>query len=132
MSSEEIRSVQSEALDLFISKNADYGNAYKMYGPVGIIIRLGDKINRLANIQRTQVQFVHTETLRDTLIDLHNYAAMAVAELDDESDISSTPEDPVTHRCRAAARRPDAARPTKLPPVRPSTADPASAAWQKA
>ena len=38
--------VQKEALELFKKKNADYGDSFANYGPVGVIIRMGDKINR--------------------------------------------------------------------------------------
>ena len=37
-----------------------------------------DKINRLANITKTNITLVESESLRDTLIDLHNYSAMAI------------------------------------------------------
>ena len=40
-------SVQNEALALFIKKNTDYGDAFANYGPIGVIIRMGDKIQRL-------------------------------------------------------------------------------------
>ena len=39
-----------EALDLFSKKNADYGDAFANFGPVGVIVRMGDKINRLSNV----------------------------------------------------------------------------------
>jgi hypothetical protein len=45
---------------------------------------MGDKIKRLQNISKTQVQLVNDEQLRDTLIDLHNYSAMAIMLLDEE------------------------------------------------
>ena len=79
----DIRAVQQEAMELYLRKNADYGDAYKKYGPVGVIVRIGDKIQRLASVSRTQVRMVDDESLRDTLIDLHNYAAMAVSLLDE-------------------------------------------------
>jgi hypothetical protein len=77
--------VQSEARALFVKKNKDYGDAFTTYGPVGVLVRLGDKIQRLQSIDKTGIALVADEKLRDTLIDLHNYAAMAVM-LMDESD----------------------------------------------
>ena len=74
--------VQKEGLDLFKKKNADYGNAFATHGAVGVIIRMQDKINRLTTITKQGVA-VDTETIRDTLIDLHNYSAMAVMLLDE-------------------------------------------------
>ena len=75
--------VHDEALELFKRKNADYGDAFATYGTVGVLVRLGDKIMRLQNISNRGVQLVDDEKLRDTLIDLHNYAAMAIMLLDE-------------------------------------------------
>jgi len=76
-------SVQKEALDLFTRKNTDYGDAFANYGPIGVIVRLGDKIQRLLSISNNGIYLVNSESLRDTLIDLHNYSAMAVMLLDE-------------------------------------------------
>ena len=78
--------VQSEALELFSKKNADYGDAFATYGPIGVIVRMGDKINRLVSINQNGVTLVDSESVRDTLIDLHNYAAMAIMLLDEKND----------------------------------------------
>jgi len=84
MSADDVRRVQDEGLALFRRKNADYGNAYKHYGAVGVIVRMGDKISRMATITSREVRLVDDETLRDTLLDLHNYSAMAIALLDED------------------------------------------------
>lgn len=84
MSADDVRRVQDEGLALFRRKNADYGNAYMHYGAVGVIVRMGDKIKRLSSITSREVRLVDDETLRDTLLDLHNYAAMAIALLDQD------------------------------------------------
>ena len=76
--------VHNEALDLFTIKNADYGDAFATYGPVGVIVRMGDKIQRLLSVSNRGVALVDSESLRDTLIDLHNYAAMAVMLIDEQ------------------------------------------------
>lgn len=87
--SKQFRAIQDEALELFKRKNADYGDSFTKHGPTGIIIRLGDKLHRLQSITRTGVTLVNTETLRDTLIDMHSYAAMAVMLLDEGGDEKS-------------------------------------------
>ena len=74
--------IQREGLDLFIKKNTDYGDAYKTYGPIGVLVRIGDKISRLTTITNNNITVIPTESLRDTLIDLHNYSAMAIMLLD--------------------------------------------------
>ena len=76
--------VQNEAISLFKKKNQDYGDAFAHFGPVGVIVRMGDKINRLSSITKSSVSLVKTESIRDTLIDLHNYAAMAIMLMDEE------------------------------------------------
>ena len=82
----QMSAVQSEALELFRKKNSDYGDAFATYGPIGVIVRMGDKINRLVSINQNGVTLVDSESVRDTLIDLHNYAAMAVMLLDEKKD----------------------------------------------
>ncbi|MBA45234.1 MAG: hypothetical protein CMB31_01425 [Euryarchaeota archaeon] len=77
-----MKQIQKEGLDLFIKKNTDYGDAYKTYGPIGVLVRIGDKINRLSTITNNNITVIPTESLRDTLIDLHNYSAMAIMLLD--------------------------------------------------
>ena len=83
---EQLQNVQKEALTLFKRKNKDYGDSFANFGPVGVIVRMGDKIHRLISITKTGVRMVNNETIRDTLIDLHNYSAMAVMLLDEEKD----------------------------------------------
>jgi hypothetical protein len=81
---EQYKAVQKEAIDLFKRKNKDYGDAFANYGPVGVIVRMGDKINRLSSVTKNQVSLVQNESIRDTLIDLHNYAAMAIMLMDEK------------------------------------------------
>ena len=75
---EQMKQIQKEALELFIKKNADYGDAFATFGTIGVLVRIEDKIKRCISISNKNVQLVDDETLRDTLIDLHNYAAMAL------------------------------------------------------
>ena len=76
--------VQQEALELFKKKNKDYGDSFATYGPIGVIVRIGDKISRLNSITKNGINMVNDESLRDTLIDLHNYSAMAVLLMDED------------------------------------------------
>jgi len=82
-----MEAVQQEGLELFKRKNTDYGDAFANYGPVGVIVRMGDKINRLMNVTKSSVTMVIDEGLRDTLIDLHNYSAMAIMLMDEKKAI---------------------------------------------
>jgi hypothetical protein len=76
--------VQTEALELFKKKNADYGDAFAEYGVIGVLMRIEDKLKRSVSITKNGVNLVKDEKIRDTLIDLHNYAAMAIMLLDEE------------------------------------------------
>lgn len=84
----QMTAVQVEALELFKRKNADYGDAFATYGTVGVIVRMGDKMQRLISVSNKGVSLVDTESLRDTLIDLYNYAAMGVMLIDEKREIN--------------------------------------------
>jgi hypothetical protein len=75
--------VQSKALELFKKKNIDYGDAFAKFGVIGVLMRIEDKIQRSLSITKNGVNLVNDEGIRDTLIDLHNYAAMALMLMDE-------------------------------------------------
>ena len=81
---EQLKAIQKEGLELFEKKNQDYGDAFATYGPIGVLVRLGDKISRLMSIEKKGVFLVEDEKIRDTLIDLHNYSAMAIMLMDEQ------------------------------------------------
>jgi hypothetical protein len=112
----QMRKVQQEALELFMKKNRDYGDSFARYGPVGVLVRLGDKVNRLSSVTKRGVTLVSTESMRDTLIDMQNYAAMAIMLLDETPDGKlanpmvnaikhATPHRPITNALRGASPR---------------------------
>jgi len=88
--------IQTEARELFRKKNQDYGDAFANYGAIGVLVRMGDKISRLQSITNHQISLVNTESLRDTLLDLHNYSAMAIMLLDEKQSLHNTLPSPVT------------------------------------
>ena len=75
---EQMKKIQKTALELFAKKNADYGDAFAKFGVIGVLMRIEDKIQRSLSITKNGVTLVNDEGMRDTLIDLHNYAAMAL------------------------------------------------------
>ena len=81
---DQLAQVQKEGYELFVKKNKDYGDSFATYGPIGVIVRMGDKISRLTSLTNSGIQLVDNESVRDTLIDLHNYAAMAVMLMDEQ------------------------------------------------
>ena len=83
---EQLKKVQEEGLELFTKKNQDYGDAFATYGTIGVLVRIGDKIHRLQSITSKGINLVEDEKLRDTLIDLHNYAGMAIMLMDEKNN----------------------------------------------
>lgn len=80
---EHMRMIQQDALALFAKKNKDYGDAFAKFGTIGVLMRIEDKIQRAISISKNEVTLVDNESIRDTMIDLHNYAAMALMLLDE-------------------------------------------------
>lgn len=75
-----------EINDLYDQKNHDYGDSFHQTfveeGMAMARIRLGDKFNRFKTLSRGGDQKVNDESIRDTLIDLANYAIMTVLEME--------------------------------------------------
>lgn len=82
--------------ELYARKNHDYGDSFHTTfveeGLAMARIRLGDKFSRFKTLSRLSCndrdqQQVTDESIRDTLLDLANYAIMTVLEMDapDES-----------------------------------------------
>jgi hypothetical protein len=83
---DQMKTIQSTALELFRQKNIDYGDAFAEYGLIGVLVRIEDKLKRSVSITKNGINLVNDETIRDTLLDLHNYAAMALMLLDEKTD----------------------------------------------
>ena len=75
---EQLKGIQETALELFKRKNTDYGDAFAKYGLIGVLMRIEDKIQRSISITRNKITLVDDESIKDTLLDLHNYAAIAL------------------------------------------------------
>ena len=84
---QQLENVQKDALKMFKKKNADYGDAFAKFGVIGVLMRIEDKIQRSLSISKNNITMVNDESIRDTLLDLHNYAAMAIMLLDENKDI---------------------------------------------
>ena len=80
----QMEKIQKEGLQLFEKKNKDYGDAFAKYGTVGVLIRMEDKLQRSISISNSGINLINSESMRDTLLDLHNYAAMALMLMDEE------------------------------------------------
>jgi hypothetical protein len=80
---QQMQKIQKEGLQLFEKKNKDYGDAFAKYGTVGVLIRMEDKLQRSISISNSGINLIDSESMRDTLLDLHNYAAMALMLMDE-------------------------------------------------
>lgn len=80
------RKICGELTALFERKNHDYGDSFHQTfleeGWPMVRIRLSDKLNRVKALTKGDSQQVQDESLRDTLLDLANYAILAVMEMD--------------------------------------------------
>lgn len=71
--------------NLYIEKNHDYGDSvhdtFLKYGLTSFLVRMEDKLNRARTLNRKEAM-VNDEKITDTLLDLANYAIIAVIELE--------------------------------------------------
>ena len=80
--------VTREMHETWKAKNADYGSSFDdgvdRFGLVSAAVRICDKANRFASLADGKKANVKGEALRDTLMDLANYAVMTVMRLDQD------------------------------------------------
>jgi len=84
---EQMREIQKQGYELFVKKNIDYGDSFAKYGIIGVLMRIEDKIQRAISITNNGVNLINDEGIKDTLLDLHNYAAMALMLLSEKIEI---------------------------------------------
>ena len=84
------KDITEEMNALYERKNHDYGNSFsETYRKLGIIsaaTRMLDKMNRIVSLVTKDQQKVNDESLRDTLIDIANYAVMTIIEIDKKKE----------------------------------------------
>ena len=83
--------ITKEMESLYTKKNTDYGNSFDKtlneFGILPAVIRLSEKVDRLKAYCKNNAISVKDESIKDTLIDLANYAVMTRMWLD--NDLSS-------------------------------------------
>lgn len=71
--------------DVYVRKNHDYGDSvhetYERYGMTSFLVRMEDKMNRIRTLDEAKDIKVKDEKMEDTLLDLANYAILAIIEL---------------------------------------------------
>ena len=84
------KDITEEMNALYERKNHDYGNSFsETFRKLGIIsaaTRMLDKMNRIVSLITKDQQKVNDESLRDTLIDIANYAVMTIIEIDKKKE----------------------------------------------
>ena len=84
-SEERFISVLQELSDLYHRKNHDYGDSFRKslaeFGLVAAVVRMSDKMERIKTLSKGEKAEITDEKIRDSLVDLANYAIMAIMEL---------------------------------------------------
>lgn len=75
------KDVLLEAEELRWKKYQAYGNSYREFGLLGIAIKMNDKVSRINNLMKNKDKD-YGKSIRDSAIDLLNYAAMFIMEYD--------------------------------------------------
>ena len=87
---DKIKELTNEILKIYREKNADYGDSfsksYKEFGIIAPVVRMSDKMERIKQLSKGEDIKVKDESLKDTLIDIANYALMLVVEMDLEEE----------------------------------------------
>ena len=84
MKVEEMRKLHEEEVMLYARKSSDYGDKpVEETGIVGLLVRILDKVHRALHLSENgKIALVTDENLKDTLMDISNYANMAIIELE--------------------------------------------------
>lgn len=94
------RQLCDEGYTLMQKKNADYGSqsdpfaSFRMFGELGILVRLGDKLSRLKSFTEKGFMAVVTESVKDTIIDIINYAVLLYAFLEEQGKVGVVQAEP--------------------------------------
>ena len=85
---QQFKNICEEMLTTFERKNHDYGDSFTQtvdkFGLIASGVRMHDKLERFVNLAQKDVDMKVDESMRDTLLDLANYAIMTVMYIDDE------------------------------------------------
>lgn len=78
---EKFMDITTNMAKTYAAKNHDYGNSFEQsldkFGLLAAVVRMGDKMNRIESLSKKEAE-VKDESIKDTLLDLANYAIMAV------------------------------------------------------
>ncbi len=110
------KAICDELNSLYERKNHDYGDSFhQTFVEEGLAmtrIRLGDKFSRFKPLPRLSAndagqQQVTDESIRDTLMDLANYAIMTILEMDEEKGMETPDPNAASMAIGACSARSD-------------------------
>lgn len=80
--------ITTDMAKTYAAKNHDYGNSFEQscnkFGIIASVVRLWDKMNRIESLVIKKAE-VKDESIKDTLLDMANYAIMTVMWLNTQS-----------------------------------------------
>lgn len=80
--------ITTEMTKVYVRKDHDYSNSFDRsldeFGLIASVVRIGDKMNRIKSLALKEAK-VKDESIRDTLLDMANYAIMTVIWLDNQA-----------------------------------------------
>ena len=86
-SAHQFKGIVKGMIETYVRKNHDYGNSFDKsldkFGLVASVVRIGDKMNRIESLVQKEAM-VQDESIRDTLLDMANYAIMTVMWVDNQ------------------------------------------------
>ena len=87
---DDFKNITQKMHETYLKKNHDYGNSFDKsldkFGLVASTVRLGDKMNRIESLT-SKIALVNDESIKDTLLDLANYAIMTVMWLNKNGNV---------------------------------------------
>lgn len=89
-SAHQFKDIAKGMIETYVRKNHDYGNSFDKsldkFGLVASVVRIGDKMNRIESLVQKKAM-VQDESVRDTLLDMANYAIMTVMWMDNQDKV---------------------------------------------
>lgn len=89
-SAHQFKDIAKGMIETYVRKNHDYGNSFDKsldkFGLVASVVRIGDKMNRIKSLVQKKAM-VQDESIRDTLLDMANYAIMTVMWMDNQDKV---------------------------------------------
>lgn len=76
------QALANEALAIMRKKNDGYAKAdapyrnFEMFGLLGVVVRMSDKVSRLRSFLESGIATVQEESIEDTILDLINYSVI--------------------------------------------------------